>query len=178
MPEDLPSTGEGLECLVFVDGAYAAALRFLDEPRRESAAFVSHLKPKHGAEKVMLLSGDRESEVRYLAHAVGISEIHADKSPEEKVEIVQREARRSTTLYVGDGINDAPAMLAATAGVAFGHASDITTEAADAVLLEPSLRKIDELMHIGRHIRRIAFQRAAGGMALSLLEWLRPPRAF
>jgi heavy metal translocating P-type ATPase len=168
LPEDLPVAGTGLECLVFVDGAYAAAFHFRDEPRRESTAFVSHLKPKHSARKVMLVSGDRESEVRYLADAVGISEVHAGKTPEEKVAIVKEETRLGKTLYVGDGINDAPAMLAATAGVAFGHASDITAEAADAVLLEPSLVKIDELMHIGRHMRRIALQSALGGMALSL----------
>jgi cation transport ATPase len=53
--------------------------------------------------------------------------------------------------------------------VAFGQHSDITAEAADAVLLEPSLAKVDELMHIGRHMRKIAFQSAMGGMALSIL---------
>ena len=169
LPEDLPAAGAGLECLVFVDEAYAGAFRFRDEPRKESRAFVSHLKPKHAAQKVILLSGDRESEVRYLADAVGITEVHASKTPEEKVAIVKQETLAGKTLFVGDGINDAPAMFAATAGVAFGHESDITSEAADAVLLEPSLAKIDELMHIGRHMRTIALQSAAGGMALSMI---------
>jgi len=168
-PTSLPAAGGGLECLVFIDGCYAAALRFRDEPRKESTAFVSHLKPKHRAQKVILVSGDRESEVRYLAEAVGITEVYAGKTPEEKVAIVKEETRRAKTLYVGDGINDAPAMLAATAGVAFGQNSDITAEAADAVLLEPSLAKVDELMHIGRHMRRVALQSAVGGMGLSVL---------
>jgi P-type E1-E2 ATPase len=117
----------------------------------------------------MLVSGDRESEVRYLAEAVGIREVYAGKTPEEKVAIVEAETRLGKTLYVGDGINDAPAMLAATAGIAFGQNSDITAEAADAVLLEPSLAKVDELMHISRHMRRIALQSAVGGMALSMI---------
>jgi len=163
----LPLAGPGLECLVLIDGQFAAAFQFRDEPRRDTTAFVSHLGPKHRAQKVILLSGDRESEVRYLAESVGITEVHAGKTPEEKLAIVKAETRTAKTLYVGDGINDAPAMLAATAGVAFGQNSDITAEAADAVLLEPSLAKIDELMHIGRHMRRIALQSAVGGMALS-----------
>ena len=64
----------------------------------------------------MLVSGDRESEVRYLAETVGISEVYASKSPEEKVAIVKEEASHSKTLFVGDGINDAPALMAATVG--------------------------------------------------------------
>ena len=117
----------------------------------------------------MLVSGDRESEVQYLAETVGIMEVHAGTSPEEKVEIVKRETAHDKTLFVGDGINDAPALLAATVGVAFGSASDITAEAADAVVLELALGKIDELMHIGRRMRRIALQSALGGMIASIV---------
>ena len=179
LPEWLSPDGSGgLECLVFVDDACAAAFRFRDEPRKESGAFVSHLGPKHAAQKVMLVSGDRESEVRYLAEAVGIKEVYAGKSPEEKVAIVKAETLRGKTLYVGDGINDAPAMLAATAGVAFGQASDITAEAADAVLLEPSLEKVDELMHISRHMREIALQSALGGMGLSMIGMIAAAAGF
>ena len=116
----------------------------------------------------MLVSGDRESEVRYLAERVGITEIHAGKSPEEKLAIVKQETQRAKTLVVGDGINDAPALMAATVGVAVGQRSDITSEAADVVILDTSLTKLDEFMHISRRMRRIALQSAIGGMALSL----------
>jgi heavy metal translocating P-type ATPase len=146
----LPPLASGLECLVFLDEKYAAAIRLHDAPRKESASFVQHLKPKHGVLKVMLVSGDRESEVKYLAESVGITEVRAGKSPEEKVAIVKEETAKGRTLFVGDGINDAPALMAATVGVAFGSQNDITTEAADAVVLETSLGKIDELIHIGR----------------------------
>jgi len=166
---DLPPLASGLECLVFIDGRYAAAIRFHDAPRKESASFIQHLEPKHGVRKVILLSGDRESEVKYLAESVGITAVHAGKSPEEKVAIVKDETSQGRTLFVGDGINDAPALMAATVGVAFGSQNDITTEAADAVVLETALAKIDELMHIGRRLRHIALQSAMGGMALSII---------
>jgi heavy metal translocating P-type ATPase len=157
----------GLECVLLVDGEFAALFRFRDLPRKDARRFVRHLQPRHNSPKVMLLSGDRESEVRYLAEIAGISEVHFSKSPEEKVAIVERETRISPTLFVGDGINDAPAMLTATVGVAFGRASDVTAEAASAVILESSLTKVDELIHIGRRMRFIALQSAVAGMALS-----------
>jgi P-type E1-E2 ATPase len=116
----------------------------------------------------MILSGDRESEVRYLAEQVGINEIHAEQSPEQKLTIVRQETARAKTLYVGDGINDAPAMMAATVGMAIGQNSDVTAEAADVVAMENSLKKVDEFLHISRRMRSIALQSAIGGMLLSL----------
>jgi P-type E1-E2 ATPase len=106
--------------------------------------------------------------VRYLAEQVGITEIHAEQSPEQKLEIVRQETARARTLYVGDGINDAPAMMAATVGMAVGQNSDVTAEAADVVAMENSLKKVDEFMHISRRGRAIALQSAVGGMLLSL----------
>ena len=163
-----PQAQTGLGCVVFLDGVFAAALRFKDTPRRESRSFLEHLRPRHRATKVMLVSGDREAEVRSLASHVGIQVTHSAKTPEEKVDIVRAEASRQKTLFLGDGINDAPAMQAATVGVAFGTGSDITSEAADAVVLETSLRKVDELIHIGQRMRRIALESVLGGMALSM----------
>jgi heavy metal translocating P-type ATPase len=168
----LPPIAGGLECVVIIQGAYAALFRFRDTPRRDSDVFVSHLRPSHQVDRVLLVSGDRESEVRYLAESVGIAEVHASQSPEEKLSIVQRETSRARTLFVGDGINDAPALMAATVGVAFGQSSDVTSEAADAVILESSLRKVDELIHIGRRMRSIALQSAVGGLALSIIGML------
>jgi heavy metal translocating P-type ATPase len=168
----LPPPSFGLECIVFVDGAYAAAMRFDDQPRTDTPRFIRHLRPLHHVNRIMIVSGDREREVRHLAEQVEIKEVHSAASPEEKVEIVREEARRAPVLFLGDGINDAPAMQAATVGVAFGASSDITSEAADAVVLEASLSRVDELMHIGRRMRRIALQSAVGGMALSLLGML------
>jgi len=164
----LPPQAGGLECVVVIDGRYAATLRLRDEPRREGTSFVRHLNPLHGFTRVMLVSGDRDSEVRYLAGKVGITEIYASQSPEQKVALVREETRKAPTLFMGDGINDAPALTAATVGIAFGQASDVTAEAAGVVILDSSLSRVDELLHIGRHMRRVAMQSAVGGMALSV----------
>jgi heavy metal translocating P-type ATPase len=166
-----PPTG-GLECVILIDGRYAASYRFRDEPRIGGAAFVGHLAPMHGFEKVMLVSGDRQSEVEYLGQRVGITELHAEKSPEEKLAIVREETARTPTVYVGDGINDAPAMVAATVGLAMGQRSEVTTEAAGAVLMDNMLGRVDELLHIGHRMRLIALQSAIGGMFISLAGML------
>ncbi|RIL10247.1 MAG: cadmium-translocating P-type ATPase [Proteobacteria bacterium] len=164
----LPDQAPGLECVVLIDGTLAALMRFRDEPRTDTRPFIKHLRAKHAFERVLLVSGDRESEVRYLAEKVGIGEVYAGQSPEQKVAIVKREVSKGRTIFVGDGINDAPALVAATVGVAFGSKSDVTSEAAGAVILESSLRKFDELMHIGEHMRAVALQSALGGIALSM----------
>jgi cation transport ATPase len=116
---------------------------------------------------VLIVSGDREAEVRRLADSVAIARIHAETSPEEKVAIVRRETAEAKTVFIGDGINDAPALLTATVGIAFGRQSDVTSEAARVVIIDSSLAKVDELMHISYRLRRIALQSAIGGMALS-----------
>lgn len=168
----MPPMRPGLECVVVINGRVAAVLRFRDEPRKETRVFLDHLHPRHGVSRVLLVSGDRLEEARYLASRVGIQEVHAGKSPEDKVLIVRAETQKEKTLFVGDGINDAPAMQAATIGVAFGQTNEIAAEAADAVILESSLTKVDELIHIGRRARSIALQSAVGGMALSIVGML------
>jgi heavy metal translocating P-type ATPase len=167
-----PDDTAGLQCVIIADDQLAAIYRFLDVPRPDSRGFVTHLGPRHGYTRVLLVSGDREAEVRRLAQAVGITDVHAATSPEEKVEIVRRETAKAKTLFVGDGINDAPALLTATVGVAFGQQSDVTSEAAGIVVIDTSLSKVDELMHLSRRLRRVALQSAVGGMALSLAGML------
>ncbi|MEY4137136.1 MAG: hypothetical protein RL205_1264 [Actinomycetota bacterium] len=165
----LPEESAGLECVVLVDDRYAATLSFRDEPREGAREFIAHLGGRHGVVRTMLLSGDRSSEVSYLADRVGLTEAHASVSPEQKLEMVRAETALAPTAFLGDGINDAPAMTAATVGIAFGKNNDVTAEAADAVVLDSSLDRLDELMHIGRRMRRIALQSAIGGIVISAI---------
>lgn len=165
----IPATPSGMESIVLVDDAYAAMIRLRDEPRASAAQFIAHLPGSHDVDRLMIVSGDRESEVRYLADKVGIEEVHAGVSPEGKLALVEEYNQRGPTMFLGDGINDAPAMAVATVGVAMGADSDVTSEAADAVILDSSLERLDDLLHIGARMRRIALQSALGGMALSMI---------
>lgn len=160
--------GEGLECLILLDGFLVAYYRFRDMPRKESHLFVQHLFPRHHFKKTMIVSGDREEEVKYLADRLGIDEVFANKSPEEKVAIVLRENALAKTAYLGDGINDAPALLVATTGIALGQNSDISAEAAGAVIMDNSLETVDEFLHLSHRMRSIGLQSALGGILLSL----------
>ena len=165
----LPPTSAGLECIILTDGQYSATFRFRDAPRTDSKSFIHHLAPSHQFHKIMLVSGDRESEVTYLADLLGIKEALASQNPEQKVAIVRAETALAPTLFMGDGINDAPALASATVGIAFGQHSSITAEAAGAVIMENTLVKVDELIYISAAMRRIVLESAIGGMGLSLI---------
>lgn len=168
----LPPTQSGLECVLVIDDQYAGTFQFRDQPRSDGKNFVNHLGPRHRIHRVILISGDRLEEVQHLANQVGIHEIYASQSPEQKLELVRKETAKTKTFFVGDGINDAPALSAATVGIAFGQGSEITSEAADAVILDNSLERVDELLHLGHRMRTIALQSAVGGMLLSIIGML------
>ncbi|PQO26429.1 heavy metal translocating P-type ATPase [Blastopirellula marina] len=169
---DLPPQQGGLECVILVDEQPAAVYFFRDAPRREGKRFIDHLGPRHQISKLMLVTGDRESEARFLAEQVGIAEVHFNQTPEQKLDLVRAETAANATIFVGDGINDAPSLTAATVGVAFGQNSDVTTEAAAVVVLDSSLETVDKLLHIGRRMRAIALESAVGGIALSMIGML------
>ncbi len=129
----------------------------------------------------MLVSGDREAEVLSLAEKIGIRIAYGARTQEEKVELVRAEMERTRTVFVGDGINDALAMQAATVDIAFDHENDIPSEGRERRHSIDLLGKVDELIHIGRRIRKIALQSAvesmvlsAAGMALAAFGWLPP----
>jgi heavy metal translocating P-type ATPase len=165
--KELPEATPGLESVILIDGELAGLLRFRDEPRPDSKPFLGHLRARHGIQEILLLSGDRVAEVESFARLMGTVQPCGGKAPEEKLAIVRQTTSRHPTLYLGDGINDAPAMMSATVGIAMGANSEITSEAAGAVILQSSLASVDDLIHIGTRMRTIALTSAIGGMGLS-----------
>lgn len=164
-----PDEKFGLECVVLIDDSIVAILHFYDEARPQSKPFIGHLKPAHQLNKIMIVSGDREREVNYLGQQLNVSEIYASQTPEQKLAIVRKEVELAPTVFMGDGINDAPALTAATVGIAFGEFSNVTAEAAGAVIMENTFNKVDELIHLCLNTRKIVLQSALGGMFLSLV---------
>ena len=165
----LPPVAAGLESIILCDNQYAATFRFHDTVRKESKSFIRHLKPSHQFNKIMLVSGDRQSEVNYLGNVLHLTDIYAEQTPVQKLDIVRTEMSKAPTLFIGDGINDAPALTAATVGIAFGQYSHVTSEAAGAVVMESSLTKVDILIHLSLATRRMVLQSAVGGMLLSVI---------
>jgi heavy metal translocating P-type ATPase len=165
----LPDLSDGMECVIIINKKVAGILHFRDLERPESKSFISHLAPNHNFKKIILLSGDRASEVNYLAEKLGINNYFSSQSPEQKLEIVKRETQNAPTLFMGDGINDAPALMLASVGIAFGQGNNITSESSGAVILESNLLKVDELIHISIFTRKIILQSAIGGMVFSVV---------
>ncbi len=106
LAKKLPPISIGLECVILFNDKYVATIHFRDVPRKESKSFIGHLTPSHQFKKIMLVSGDRESEVKYLGKLLNVAEIHASQTPEQKLAIVRSETNKAATLFMGDGIND------------------------------------------------------------------------
>jgi len=159
---------DGLEAYVAIDGRAAGVVEYADRLRPELHEATAHLA-RLGLTDTVLLSGDRTSNARAVAAAAGIEEVAGDLMPEGKVDAVRRlVAEGRAVLMVGDGTNDAPALSAATVGVALaGHGGGITAEAADVVVLADDLRCVPEVIGIGRRTMRIARQSIRVGLGLS-----------
>ena len=110
--------------------------------------------------RTAMLTGDNARTARAVAHQLGIDDVRADLKPEDKVAAVQQlEKQYGAVLMVGDGVNDAPALAAATCGVAMGAAgTDAAIEAADVALMADDLAKVSEALALGRKARRVSAQ--------------------
>ena len=159
---------EGLEAYVAIDGRAAGVVEYADRLRPELHDATAHLA-RLGLTDTVLLSGDRTANAQAVAAAAGIEAVAGDLMPEDKVDAVRRLVTEGHgVLMAGDGTNDAPALSAATVGVALaGHGGGITAEAADVVVLKDDLRAVPEVIAIGRRTMRIARQSIQAGLGLS-----------
>jgi heavy metal translocating P-type ATPase len=166
---------------VAVDGALDGAVLLRDPLRRDAPRTIRRLRAA-GLKRLIMLTGDRPEPAREVATVLGLDEVCAEQSPADKVLVVQRERAVAVTVMIGDGINDAPALAAATVGVAMGaRGATASSEAADVVLTVDRIDRLADAMEIARRARRIAVQSATAGMGLSLLAmavaaagWLPP----
>jgi len=160
---------DGAVCVfVGIDGTAAGAL-LLDDPIRPDAARTIRNLRRSGIRRVVMVTGDRREVAESVGAMLGVDDIAAQQSPADKVDVVRRETARGSTIMVGDGINDAPALAAATVGVAIGaRGSTASSETADIVLTVDRLDRLGEAHLIGLRARRIAFESVVAGMLLSL----------
>ncbi len=154
---------------VCVESYPVGALLLRDPLRRHAPRTVRRLR-EAGLTRLILLTGDRAEPTREVATILGLDEVYADQTPADKFTAVRAESERAVTVMVGDGVNDAPALAAATVGVAMGaRGATASSEAADIVLTTDRLDRLADAMDIARWSRRIAMQSAVAGMGLSLL---------
>ncbi len=164
-----------------VDGAPTGAVLLRDPLRRNASHTMRRLRGA-GFNRLVMLTGDRVEPAREVATVLGLDEVYAEQTPADKVAAVRTERERAVTVMVGDGINDAPALAAATVGVAMGaRGATASSEAADIVLTADRVDRLADAIDIARWSRRIAVQSAVAGMGLSLLAmviaalgWLPP----
>ncbi|BBY73292.1 ATPase P [Mycolicibacterium parafortuitum] len=153
---------------VAVDVAPRGAVLLRDPLRRQAPRTMRRLRGA-GIDRLVMLTGDRAEPAREVATVLGLDEVYAQQTPADKVAAVRAERERAVTVMVGDGINDAPALAAATVGVAMGaRGATASSEAADVVLTTDRLDRLADAMDIARWSRRIAVQSAVVGMTLSV----------
>jgi P-type E1-E2 ATPase len=151
-----------------IDGKLAGFLILADEVRPDAGLALQKLQ-RAGISRIVLASGDDEAVVRRIGSALGITEVKGGLSPTEKVAVVLAERQRGAVLMAGDGVNDAPALAAADAGIAMGvRGAAASAEAADAVLLVDHLDRIAEAIMIAKRSRGIALQSVYAGLGLSI----------
>ena len=167
--------GNSNQTIVYVslDGQYGGYITFKDIVRPESKQTVEQLN-QLGITTTIMLTGDHPSIAKQIAAQVGISNIHANCLPEEKIQVLKTlpEANRPV-IMVGDGVNDAPALAVADIGIAMGaHGSTAASESADAVILKDDLTRVSEAVRLSQHTMRIARQSVLIGLIICIVLML------
>ena len=172
-PTDLPAwanVNATLRVAVSVDGEVRALLG-LDDPIREDSLHTVSAMRKLGIERFILVSGDNQKTADEVGRQINANEVVAECSPEQKLVLVRREMQQDSksVILVGDGINDAPALAAASVGVAMGaRGATAASEAADVVIIEDSISHLAYAIDISQGAYTKAKQAGLIGMTLSI----------
>jgi soluble P-type ATPase/iron-sulfur cluster repair protein YtfE (RIC family) len=154
---------------VAIDGTVAGALLLHDEIRAETPRALRLLR-KAGVERIIMLTGDRRDVAETIGALLGVDEVLAEQKPEDKLAAIKGSRSAGTTIMVGDGVNDAPALAAADVGVAMGaRGTAASSEAAGVVLLVDRLDRLAEALRISHRARVIAVESVVAGMGLSIV---------
>ncbi|MCF6335204.1 MAG: cadmium-translocating P-type ATPase [Spirochaetales bacterium] len=156
---------------VVIDSVYSGYIIISDRIKEDSAKALRELK-KLGIQKTVMLTGDNEKTAKSVAAEIGIDEYYAELLPDDKVkkltEIIS--ANNGYTAFVGDGINDAPVIALADAGIAMGElGSDAAIETADIVLMTDAPSKIAQAVKISRKTRTIVIQNITIALVIKLV---------
>lgn len=160
------TSGE-LAVYVSIGGRFAGAVLLKDRVRDNAASTVNEFS-RLGIKNTLMLTGDAQETAAFIAHQVGITQVHAALLPADKVEIV-RSLRERPVIMVGDGVNDAPVLAVAEVGIAMGaKGATAASEAADVVIMLDDLSKTADAVAIGRRTMRVALQSIWLGIILSV----------
>ncbi len=153
-----PAAGDGTAVYCALNGRYAGVLFLRDEEKPEAAEMISKLNEL--GIRSCLLTGDRKSEAELIAGRLGITEVHSQLLPEDKLQILNRlKQNGQVTGFVGDGINDAPVLSASDVGIAMGRGgSALAVESSDVVVMNDDLRKIPRAIMLSRRTMNLAMQ--------------------
>ena len=158
----------GTEVLVAEGNTYLGRIIIADEARPDSAEAIADLNGQDI--KTVMLTGDAEASANYIAKETGVSAVRAQLLPQDKLSVVQDiRAEYGPTMFVGDGINDAPVLAGADVGGAMGSGADAAIEAADVVFMRPSLTAIAHILDLSKATLRVAWQNVVFAIAVKIL---------
>lgn len=161
---------------VAYDGKFKGTLEIKDEIKETSKLAISNFH-KNGVQNVIMLTGDNDKIANEVAKEVGVDKVYASLLPLDKVNKLEEIKKTGTTLFIGDGVNDAPSLSLADIGVAMGGiGSDITIESSDAVIMDDDLNKVNEVIHTSKANQKVVYENIIfaliikiGTMILSLI---------
>ena len=168
---ELPQPGTAVH--MAVNGAYAGCFLIADQPKASAKAAIADLKAA-GVKQTVMLTGDSDAIARDVGNRLGMTEVYSQLLPGDKVQKVEallaRKSPKSTLVFVGDGINDAPVLARADIGIAMGAmGSDAAIEAADIVLMDDNPQKVALAMKICRKTMTIVRQNVVFAIGVKLL---------